>query len=134
MPVNEGSSKQRVDASRFPTVRVTMPPKVLLLDDDWSQRESLEETVADFEPDLVLVDILRSSFDGVEVVRRVKASGSTARVIIITRECSLETLKAVFPTGEVEYLIAPFPQQALAVAANRALTRGDLARRDQGPE
>jgi DNA-binding NtrC family response regulator len=59
-----------------------------------------------------------------------KASGSTAGVVIITRECSLETLKALFPTGEVEYLIAPFPQQALAVAANRALNRGDLARRD----
>jgi two-component system OmpR family response regulator len=113
-------------------VRVTVPPRVLLLDDYWSQRESLEETVADFEPDLVLVDILRSTFDGVEVVRRVKATGSTAGVIIITRECSLETLKAVFPTGEVEYLIAPFPQPALAVAANQALSRRDIARQDQG--
>ncbi len=132
--MNERSAKQRADASRASTGRVTAPPKVLLLDDYWSQRgESLEETVADFEPDLVLVDILRSTFDGVEVVRRVKVSGSTAGVIIITRESSLETLKALFPTGEVEYLIAPFPQQALAVAANRALTRRDLARRDQGP-
>ena len=131
--MNERSAKQRADASRASTGHVTAPPKVLLLDDYWSQRESLEETVADFEPDLVLVDILRSTFDGVEVVRRVKASGSRAGVLIITRECSLEILKALFPTGEVEYLIAPFPQQALAVAANRALNRRDLARRDQGP-
>jgi CheY-like chemotaxis protein len=70
--MNEGSAKQRVDASRSPTVRGTTPPKVLLLDDTWSRRESLEGTVADFEPDLVLVDILRSTFDGAEVVRRVK--------------------------------------------------------------
>ncbi len=133
MPVNEGSAKQRVDATRASTVRGTTPPKVLLLDDSWSQRESLEGTVAEFDPDLVLVEILRSTFDGAEVVRRVQASGSTGGVVVITRESSLETLKAVFPMGDVEYLIAPFPQQALVVAANRALSRRTVARQDPGP-
>ncbi len=109
MPVNEGSAKQRVDASRASTVRGTTPPKVLLLDDSWSQRESLEGTVADFDPDLLLVEILRSTFDGAEVVRRVQASGSAGGVVLITRECSLETLKAVFPMGRRGVPDCPLP-------------------------
>src|SRR5947208_2382185 len=42
------------------------------------------EAVAELQPDLVLLDLVMPEMNGFEVTRRIKASGSAARIVILS--------------------------------------------------
>lgn len=80
--------------------------------------------IREFEPDLVLLDIMMPKIDGIEVVKRLKrdASLSFLPVILVTAKADTQDVVAGLEAGADDYLTKPFEQAAL-VARVRSLLR-----------
>jgi adenylate cyclase len=120
------------------------PPRILAVDDVASNLEILqvrleaqgyevitasdgEEALAkirEFEPDLVLLDIMMPKLDGIEVVKRLKqdASLSFLPVILVTAKADTRDVVIGLEAGADDYLTKPFEQAAL-MARVRSLLR-----------
>lgn len=59
--------------------------------------------------DLVLLDMTMPDGTGLDVLRRVRAHGSTVDVIAVTSAREAETVRATASLGVVQYLVKPFP-------------------------
>lgn len=65
-------------------------------------------------PDLILLDVHLPDIDGLEVLRRLRADGSTAGVIMITAERDAEIVRGALHGGALQYLVKPFEFADLA--------------------
>jgi PAS domain S-box-containing protein len=126
--------------------------RILVVDDEIGPRESLRmllkpahdiktaesarvalEEIAEFRPDLIIVDIKMPEMDGLEMLRRIKQLDASIEVVMITAYASMETVKLALSRGAFEYLIKPFSRQDLEDVVRRALRRrqADLGARGQ---
>jgi DNA-binding NarL/FixJ family response regulator len=80
--------------------------------------------VAELEPDVVLMDIRMPGMDGVEATRRIVASGSTSRVLILTTFDLDEYAFAGLRAGASGFLLKDVPPAELT-SAIRAVASGD---------
>jgi two-component system response regulator MprA len=116
---------------------------ILVVDDERAVRESLRralelegyetELAADGEealvrlssepsPDAVILDILMPGVDGLEVCRRMRASGSAVPVLMLTARAEIDSRVAGLDAGADDYLPKPFALAEL-LARLRALLR-----------
>ncbi|MFC7263802.1 response regulator transcription factor [Streptomyces lutosisoli] len=131
-----------------------MARKILLADDDVAVREGLDrllrfegyETVlagdgrealalvggADGRPDLVLMDVTMPGLDGLAATRRIRASGSTVPILMITGRDAVGDRIVALDNGADDYLMKPFASEEL-LARVRALLRRS-PRREQKPD
>ena len=58
--------------------------------------------------DLILLDIQLPDMSGLEVLRRIRAAGSTVDVIVVTQARDLSVVQAAVSFGSMQYLIKPF--------------------------
>ncbi|MDQ1204037.1 response regulator [Microbacterium sp. SORGH_AS_0862] len=58
--------------------------------------------------DLVLLDMTMPDGSGLDVLRRIRAAGSTVDVIAVTSVRDAETVRATASLGVVQYLVKPF--------------------------
>ena len=58
--------------------------------------------------DLILLDIRLPDMSGLEVLRRIRAAGSTVDVIVVTQSRDLTVVQAAVSFGSMQYLIKPF--------------------------
>ena len=131
------------------------PPDVLVVDDDEDVRASLERglrlsgfdvrTAADGEaalaavradePACVVLDLTLPGIDGVEVVRRLRASGVDVPVCVLSARDTIDDRVTGLEAGADDYLVKPFALDEL-VARLRALLRrtgvGDRVAREVG--
>jgi DNA-binding response OmpR family regulator len=104
------------------------PQRILVVDDEESIRDvagtSLElagyevrterdgyaalRTVAEFAPHLILLDINMPGIDGLEVCRRLRESGQSAPVIVLTARDAVDDTVAGFAAGGDDYNTNPF--------------------------
>lgn len=82
--------------------------------------------LADRPFDLILLDLGLPDLHGLEVLARLRQSGSTARVIVVTADDTPESLMRAIRENAYEYLRKPFRAEELADLVQRART----ARRD----
>ncbi len=75
-------------------------------------------------PDVVLMDVRMPSVDGVEATRRIVASGSPSRVIILTTFDLDEYAYAALRAGASGFLLKDAPSADL-ISAIRAVASGD---------
>ena len=131
-------------------------PRILAVDDDAKTRESLKlilgdryevltaagaeealETVSKKSVDLIFLDVrMPGSHDGLEVLKRLKASGESMPVVMLTATQTLRTAVEAMKLGAFDYLTKPFdPEEILAVAEkaleNLCLRREVISRRAQ---
>lgn len=117
-----------------------MPSKILLVDDErefvqtLSERlemrdlgsavaydgESALEVVREDEPEVMILDLRMPGIDGIEVLRRVKASQPQIEVIILTGHGSEADKKVCMELGAFDYLQKPVDIDALSAAIQRA--------------
>lgn len=71
------------------------------------------DLVEKHRPDLVLLDFMMPSMNGLEVLQRIKASHPTTYVIIVTGKGSEETAIEVMKAGASDYIIKPLPKLAI---------------------
>lgn len=76
--------------------------------------------VAELRPDVVLMDVNLPGHDGLEATRRIIASGSTARILVLSTYSAGEYETAAFDAGAVGFLSKDdFGPAALADVAAR---------------
>ena len=76
------------------------------------------EKIAEYRPDLVLLDLQMPDMSGLEVVRRLK-SGAHMPVIVIVTAYDKFAVQA-FEAGAIDYLLKPVSAQRLSAALERA--------------
>jgi DNA-binding NarL/FixJ family response regulator len=80
--------------------------------------------VAEHEPDVVLMDVRMPNVDGIEATRQIVASGSSARIIILTTHDVDEYVFAALRAGASGFLLKDVRPPDL-VEAIRVVARGD---------
>jgi two-component system response regulator MprA len=125
--------------------------QILVIDDDPTNIEAVQQQLAHVgysvlvayggesglaqarvdPPDLVVVDVMRSDLDGPQVCRRLRASGDTVPVLMLSARDSVADRVAGLDAGADDYLVKPFAFDEL-LARVRALLRRPRFRAD-GP-
>jgi two-component system nitrogen regulation response regulator NtrX len=88
-------------------------------------REALEQ-VAQGGIDLVLLDIKMPKMDGLEVLARLRETGQTPPVIMISGHGDIETAVLAIKGGAQDYLAKPFDNDRVIVSVKNALRIGAL--------
>jgi two-component system response regulator MprA len=116
--------------------------RLLVVDDDPSVREALAlvldlngfdvatacdgreaiRTLALDSPDAVVLDVLMPGLDGLEVCRRMRATGDRTPVLMLTARAEVSDRVAGLEAGADDYLAKPFAREEL-IARLRALLR-----------
>lgn len=73
-----------------------------------STAEQCWERIAELEPDLVLLDVYLPDGSGLDVLRRIRAEGRDAGVIMITAAREVDAVSAALHGGANDYLVKPF--------------------------
>lgn len=122
---------------------VAGPPDVLVVDDDGDVRASLERglrlsgftvhTAADGEaaldivrqdaPACVVLDVNMPGIDGVEVVRRLRATGVDVPVCMLSARGTVGDRVAGLEAGADDYLVKPFALEELVARLHALLRR-----------
>jgi DNA-binding NarL/FixJ family response regulator len=87
-----------------------------------------EEAVALVErlrPDVIVTDLSMCKLDGLEATRRIVASGSPTRALVLTMHREEEYLMAALDAGAAGYLVKSAAEREL-VDAVRAVAHGDM--------
>src|SRR5512138_3399644 len=118
------------------------PARILVVDDEklirWSVSERLQrdgyvvataetgeaalEAIAAEPPDLVLLDVQLPGVDGVEMLRRALGVQPELTVIMMSAHSTVDVAVDAMKHGALDFLVKPFPLQALDAAVERALT------------
>jgi len=75
-------------------------------------------------PHLAIVDIWMPEMDGIELVRRMRATAPTLPIIVISGHGTIETAVRVIRLGAFDFLEKPFELDALLKMVGRALGNG----------
>lgn len=123
------------------------PQRILVVDDEASIRDvagpSLElagydvrtasdgylalQTLEEFGPDLVVLDINMPGIDGFEVVRRMRAGGHSVPVIFLSARDAVEDRVSGFEVGGDDYLTKPFHLKELLARVGAVLKRANTS-------
>jgi len=130
------------------------PVRVLVVDDEPSLAELLASvlryegweirTAADgssavraareFEPDAIVLDIMLPDFDGLEVLRRVRAALPNVCVLFLTARDSVEDRVSGITAGGDDYVTKPFSLEEVLARLRGLLRRAGMARARGGTE
>jgi two-component system, OmpR family, response regulator len=117
--------------------------RILVVDDERSLRElvttalefvgydvrtavngmSALSAVADFAPELIVLDVGLPGLDGLEVCRRLRAEGVTTPVIFLTARDGIDDTVNGFGVGGDDYLTKPFHLKVLIARIQAVLKR-----------
>ena len=75
----------------------------------------------DWPPDAVLVDLQLPDFSGFELMRRLKAEGSEAALIVLTANGSVNTAVEAMREGAMDFIVKPYGRARLKVTLDNAL-------------
>ncbi len=130
------------------------PVRVLVVDDEPSLAELLGSvlryegwdirTAADgrsavraareFQPDAVVLDIMLPDFDGLEVLRRLRASLPHICVLFLTAKDSVQDRVAGITAGGDDYVTKPFSLEEVIARLRGLLRRAGMTRASAGTE
>ncbi|WP_037608482.1 response regulator transcription factor [Streptacidiphilus rugosus] len=122
------------------------PARVLVVDDEPALRDALEsslafegyevitasdglealDTVAEQQPDLVLLDIMMPRMDGLTAVRRLRSRGDTVPVLMLTARDAVGDRVTGLDVGADDYLAKPFELDELLARVRALLRRSAL--------
>ena len=85
-----------------------------------SGREALQRLAQPPRPDLVVVDVVMPELDGVETLRRYRAGGGKAPVVMCSALDESETVVKAMRSGATDYITKPFNPEELREILERA--------------
>ncbi len=86
----------------------------------------------DFRPDAVVLDIMLPDFDGLEVLRRMRADGSDVPVLFLTAKDAVEDRIAGLTAGGDDYVTKPFSLEEVVARLRGLIRRGGTAAPGRG--
>lgn len=87
------------------------------------------------QADLVLLDLYMPEMTGLELLRKLRGSGSQTDVIMVTADNSVKDIKESMSLGITDYLIKPFEFSRFKKALEKCITRQTLTRKEKsGPD
>jgi two-component system, OmpR family, response regulator len=122
------------------------PVRVLVVDDEpvlaelvtfalryegWEVRSagdgtSAVRTAREFRPDLVVLDVMLPDFDGLEVLRRLRAELPTLPVLFLTAKDALEDRIAGLTAGGDDYVTKPFSVEEVVLRLHGLIRRAGI--------
>ncbi|MGD0498947.1 MAG: sigma-54 dependent transcriptional regulator [Bryobacteraceae bacterium] len=94
-----------------------------------SSGEEAARSVAQREPDVVLLDLQLPGMNGLETLQAIHASAPAAEVIMLTGHGSIDTAIESIRIGAFDYVVKPCPLDELHVRIQRAVERRSLKSR-----
>jgi two-component system, OmpR family, response regulator len=88
----------------------------------------------DFKPDAVVLDIMLPDFDGLEVLRRLRATLPQVCVLFLTARDAVEDRVAGITAGGDDYVTKPFSLEEVLARLRGLLRRAGVARARSGTE
>ncbi|MET8152122.1 response regulator transcription factor [Actinoplanes sp. NPDC049668] len=79
--------------------------------------------IEDFEPDLVVLDVMLPDLDGFDVARRLRASGRSTPVLFLTARDAVEDRVAGLTAGADDYVTKPFSLEEVVLRIRAILRR-----------
>jgi len=133
------------DMPPFPAVNRPSRTRVLVVDDEASIRELLEDVLTDqdwevrgagtgtaaiaqalaFRPDVIVLDIVLPDIDGLEVLDRIRSALPATRVLFLTANDSVEDRIAGITAGGDDYVTKPFSVEEVVARLRGLLRRVD---------
>jgi response regulator of citrate/malate metabolism len=93
------------------------------------------EEVERLRPDLVLLDVYLPDMTGLEILRRLRAAGSTVDVIVISAARDVESIRSALHGGVLHYLVKPFDRATFeARLRDFAALREDLGELEEAAQ
>ncbi len=89
---------------------------------------SAVRTAREFEPDAVILDIMLPDFDGLEVLRRIRAGSPRVCVLFLTARDAVEDRIAGITAGGDDYVTKPFSLEEVLARLRGLLRRANVAR------
>lgn len=81
--------------------------------------EAALEAVPEFEPDLVLLDVMMPGIDGLEVCRRMRTSArSWVKILMVSAKVQVKDRIAGYKAGADDYIAKPFDEEELLAKIN----------------
>ncbi|MEV6688150.1 response regulator transcription factor [Streptomyces sp. NPDC051578] len=123
------------------------PQRVLVVDDEPAVREALRRSLAfegyaaqtavdgldaldkaaSYAPDLIVLDIQMPRMDGLTAARRLRASGSTTPILMLTARDTVGDRVTGLDAGADDYLVKPFELDELFARVRALLRRSGYA-------
>ncbi|HNQ21984.1 MAG TPA: response regulator transcription factor [Phycisphaerae bacterium] len=88
--------------------------------------EAALEAAAQHRPDLLLLDIMMPKLDGFEVCRRLRGSGFTMPILMLTAKGQEIDIVRGLETGADDYIVKPFSVRELLARVKAALRRSQV--------
>lgn len=82
--------------------------------------ETALEELARNPYDIVLLDVKMPGISGIEVLKRLKAQGNQAEVIVLSGHASMETAVEIVKYGAYDYLLKPCDTEELLLKISNA--------------
>ncbi len=95
---------------------------------------SAVRTAREFEPDAVVLDVMLPDFDGLEVLRRVRAILPGVCVLFLTARDAVEDRVSGITAGGDDYVTKPFSLEEVLARLRGLLRRAGIARARSGTE
>lgn len=96
-------------------------------DDAYDGAEAFERIHRGERYDLILMDWEMPVLTGVESVAKIRSSGSSVPILMVTSKNDLESIATAIATGANEYIMKPFTAEMLREKIEMALTLGGAA-------
>ncbi|MFF9478162.1 response regulator transcription factor [Streptomyces sp. NPDC014733] len=123
------------------------PARILIVDDEPAVREALRrslafegyateeavdgldavEKVASYDPELIVLDVLMPRMDGLTAARRLRASGVTVPILMLTARDTVGDRVTGLDAGADDYLVKPFELDELLARIRALLRRSSYA-------
>ncbi|GAA2789351.1 response regulator transcription factor [Streptomyces showdoensis] len=127
--------------------------RILIVDDEPAVREALRRSLAfegygtedavdgldalakmeSYGPDLVVLDVQMPRMDGLTAARRIRASGSTVPILMLTARDTVGDRVTGLDAGADDYLVKPFELDELFARIRALLRRSSYAAPQAGP-
>jgi DNA-binding NtrC family response regulator len=134
-------------SSAAQTAPSSQPVRVLIVDDEENQRKGLAsmvggwgfqaetaedgqaalDTIPEYNPQIILTDLMMPRLDGYELLRRLAAAGSRAPAIVLTAFGNIETaMNTMLDLGAFWFLEKPIQPKVLRMLLDRAAAQARL--------
>jgi DNA-binding NtrC family response regulator len=92
---------------------------------------NLDKVISEFDPDVLITDLMVPQRDGMEILREVKWSHSDLPVVMMTAYATIETAVEAMKNGATDYIVKPFGKDQFVHVVARALKERSLVVENQ---